>query len=124
MPHTWVGSDFINAIRSLFAYEDETEQALVIAAGIPDTWLEYPVGVKVTDLPTYFGHLSYSIKKQGDAYYISLQGDLQIPQGHIRIPNFKNRNIKELIINGRRVKEAMSDWIYIHEIPADIIIRY
>lgn len=124
MPHTWVGSDFINAARSLFVYEDETEQALVIAAGIPDTWLEDPAGVKVTDLPTYFGKLSYSIKKQEDTYHIRLNGNLQIPEGNIKIPNFKKSNIRELIINGRMVKEAIMDWIHIREIPADIVMRY
>ena len=35
MPHTWVGSDFIRAARSLFVYEREADQALVIGAGIP-----------------------------------------------------------------------------------------
>jgi hypothetical protein len=28
MPHTWVGSDFINAIRAMFVYENEYDQSL------------------------------------------------------------------------------------------------
>ena len=30
MPHTWVGSDFINAIRAMFVYENEYDQSLVL----------------------------------------------------------------------------------------------
>ena len=35
MPHTWVGSGFVEAVRDLFAYEREDDRALVLAAGIP-----------------------------------------------------------------------------------------
>ena len=35
MPHTWVGSDYIRSLRSLFAFEEESDQSLVIAAGVP-----------------------------------------------------------------------------------------
>ncbi|MGH7454397.1 MAG: discoidin domain-containing protein, partial [bacterium] len=34
MPHTWVGSDFIRAMRNMFVYERERDEALVIGAGI------------------------------------------------------------------------------------------
>jgi hypothetical protein len=32
MPHTWVGSDFINSVRSMFVYEDEYENSLIVGA--------------------------------------------------------------------------------------------
>ena len=34
MPHTWVGSDFINAIRSMFVYENEADESLVLASAL------------------------------------------------------------------------------------------
>ena len=34
MPHTWVGSDFLNAIRSMFVYEDEYDESLVLASAL------------------------------------------------------------------------------------------
>ena len=34
MPHTWVGSTFLRALRSLFAYEREADNALVIAGAL------------------------------------------------------------------------------------------
>ena len=39
MPHTWVGSSFILAVRSMFAYEREADHALVLAAGLPLAWV-------------------------------------------------------------------------------------
>ncbi len=40
MPHSWIGAEYILAVRSLFAYEREADQSLVIAAGVADHWLD------------------------------------------------------------------------------------
>ena len=39
MPHGWVASDQIRSVLDLFAYEDEGERSLVLAAGVPMAWL-------------------------------------------------------------------------------------
>ena len=49
----WIGAEYILSIRSLFAYEREADQALVIAAGIAEDWLNDAGEVVVKDLPTY-----------------------------------------------------------------------
>ena len=63
MPHTWVGSDFINAIRSMFVYENEADESLVLASALYQDWIDSPTGMSIENLPTYYGELSYSIKK-------------------------------------------------------------
>ena len=45
LPHTWVGSDFIRSFLDLLAYERDSDQALVLAAGVPDAWIVAPGGV-------------------------------------------------------------------------------
>jgi len=40
MPHGWVASDHIRSVLDLFAYEDEGRQSIVLAAGIPLSWLD------------------------------------------------------------------------------------
>ena len=63
MPHTWVGSDFINAVRSMFVYEREYDSSLVAGAALYQDWINSPDGMSVENLPTYYGELSYSIKQ-------------------------------------------------------------
>ena len=55
MPHTWVGSGYISAVRNMFAYEHRGE--LVLAAGIDAKWAGEG-GVTVETLPTQFGPIS------------------------------------------------------------------
>jgi hypothetical protein len=50
------------AVRSLFAYEREADQSLVLAAGLAPEWIEGP-GVRVNEMPTLYGTLSYSLRR-------------------------------------------------------------
>jgi hypothetical protein len=60
MPHTWVGSDFIRSTLDFFVYEKD--DALVLAAGVADSWLDQ--GVTVENISTPFGPVSYTIKRE------------------------------------------------------------
>ncbi len=68
IPHTWCGSDFINAVRTMFVYENEYDQTLVLASALYQDWIDSPDGMSVENLPTYYGEVSYSIKKENDRY--------------------------------------------------------
>ena len=39
LPHTWISAEYILSICSLFAYEREEDEALVVAAGVAEKWL-------------------------------------------------------------------------------------
>jgi hypothetical protein len=93
MPHTWVGSDFINAIRSMFVYENEYDSSLVLGAALYQDWIDSPDGMSVENLPTYYGELSYSIKKENDEYHFSIYGDVKLPKGGIKIKNFNGSKL-------------------------------
>lgn len=125
MPHTWVGSDFINAIRSMFVYEDELDQSLVVGAALRQDWIDYPQGISVENLPTYYGEISYSIIKQDNTYIIDLTGDLKLPSNGIRIKNFnKGRMPQEVRINGKAVSGYSNNVINVPATPARIEVRY
>ena len=66
MPHTWVGSDAIRSILDLFAYERESDGALVLAAGIPEEWLAGGEPVGVAGLWTRWGRLTYRLQREGE----------------------------------------------------------
>ena len=75
MPHSWIGAEYILAVRSLFAYEREADQSLVIAAGVAADWLDEGGEIVVRDLPTHYGRLSYRLRREGpDTWRMTLDG--------------------------------------------------
>jgi hypothetical protein len=62
LPHTWIAAEYVLALRSLIAYEREADQALVLAAGLAPEWLDGD-GVRVEQMPTLYGSLSYSLRR-------------------------------------------------------------
>ncbi len=125
MPHTWVGSDFINAIRSMFVYENEDDSSLIIGAALYQDWIDSPDGMSVENLPTYYGELSYSIKKENNEYHFSIYGDVKLPKGGIKIKNFNGSKLPhKVIVNGNETKTFTKNAITIKELPVEIVISY
>ncbi|HSP34779.1 MAG TPA: discoidin domain-containing protein, partial [Thermoanaerobaculia bacterium] len=81
MPHTWVGSDFIRSALDLFVYERESENAIVIGAGVSAEWLDS--GIRIAGLRTQYGLVSYSMKTEGDAVRITIDAATAVPPGGI-----------------------------------------
>lgn len=125
MPHTWVGSDFINAIRSMFVYENEYDQSLVLAAALYQDWIDAPEGMSVKNLPTYYGEISYSIKKGKDNYQFTITGDVKLPANGIKIKNFNGSKMPtKVTINGLESKTFNQKEIDVPIIPAEVLIFY
>ena len=84
MPHTWIGAGFVRSVRTMFAYEDDLAQSLVLAAGLPRAWITRPGGVSVERLPTHYGILHYTLEPEGaQALRMRLSGDLAVPPGRL-----------------------------------------
>jgi hypothetical protein len=125
MPHTWVGSDFINAVRAMFVYENEYDSSLVIAAGLKQEWIDEPGGISIENLPIYYGELSYSIQKQENMYAVNVYGNIELPPGNIVLKNFNSSKLlQKVFINGKESKSFTEDKIMIHEFPASVEIIY
>lgn len=123
MPHTWVGSDFINAVRTFFAYEEESSQSLIIAAGIKKSWIDSPEGVAVQKLPTYYGLLDYSIIKKSDKYFIRIKGDFTTTPRQFRLKNIWSHRLRSVTVNGKKTKSYDQNYIYFYSLPAELIIQ-
>ncbi len=125
MPHTWCGSDFINAVRSMFVYENEYDHTLVLASGLYQDWIDAPEGMSVENLPTYYGEISYSIKKEGNSYHFSISGDIDLPEGGIKIRNFNGGKMPSAIsVNGKELTDFNEGEIAVGEVPVDLVIKY
>jgi hypothetical protein len=125
MPHSWISAEYILAIRSLFAYEREADQALVIAAGIGDNWLTDTCDVVVTDLPTYYGKLSYTLRRQGpDTLRLTVAGELALPPGKIVVKPPLPRPLVQVEVNGSLSETFDADSARCSACPAEMIMKY
>jgi hypothetical protein len=124
MPHSWIGAEYILAVRSLFAYEREADQSLVIAAGVAAEWLDEAGEILVRDLPTHHGRLSYSLRREApDTWRMTLAGDLVTPPGGIIILPPLPRPLVQVAINGRNSTAFAQEWARCGECPADLVLR-
>jgi hypothetical protein len=75
MPHAWISSDYLRSALDLLAYTRDSDQALVLAAGVQPGWLaDGPVGVQ--GLRTAFGPLGWRLAQRSDGAL-----DLQVDPG-------------------------------------------
>ncbi|NUO78845.1 discoidin domain-containing protein [candidate division KSB1 bacterium] len=123
MPHTWVGSDFIRAVRNMFVYETD-DDALVLGAGILADWVRDPVGVEVKRLPTYYGVLNYSMKREGKNVMVKLTGELHVPKGGIVLKSPLHTPLKAVRVNGKASKAFTHDEAIIASFPAEVRLSY
>ncbi len=125
MPHTWVGAGFVDAVRSLFAYEREADRALVLAAGVPAAWVTTAPGVTVKRLPTYYGTLNYTLRADGPrSVRLGLSGDLAVPPGKIVVHSPLDRPLQSVTVNGTAVQSFTADSAVIGEVPAEVVLGY
>lgn len=125
MPHTWVGSDFINALRSMFVYENEYDESLVLASALYQDWIDAPGGMSVEQLPTYYGDISFSVNREPNYYEIEIWGDVKLPDNGIRIGNFNGSKMPaRVIINGVETRDFTEKEITVKECPSTVVIYY
>ncbi|CAI8861790.1 GH15 family glucan-1,4-alpha-glucosidase [Methylocaldum szegediense] len=125
MPHAWIGAEFVRAMRALYAYERESDQALVLAAGIPQAWLEGGRDVGVKRLPTWYGTLSYVLRREEpDTLRLWLSGDLALPPGKIVLKAPADRPIRSVTVNRKPVDTFNADQVIIGEFPAEVTVNY
>jgi len=108
----------------MFVYERERDPALVIGAGLSDVWVNDPAGVQVSSLPTYYGNISYSMKKEGKKVVVIVGGNVQVPSGKIVLKSPLSTKIKSATIDGRKVTKLNGKEVVIGKLPARVELAY
>jgi hypothetical protein len=120
LPHAWVASDYVRSVLDMFAYERESDDALVLAAGIPLDWLDGE-GVAVDGLRTPQGPISYSLRRVGDQIEFDLRKGSPPPGGFVlSLPPI---GIVEARIGGKRAKAAGHE-LRIARAPANVTLKW
>lgn len=120
MPHTWVGSDFIRSILDMFAYESDDDQQLIIAAGIPASWLAGE-GVRMHGMRTHFGTIDIEARGANRVTF-DFSGTAAPPRGVIlRPPNVAA--ITRVVADGRDVAVRNGE-IELEKLPRRVVVTY
>jgi len=118
LPHTWIGAEYVLALRSLFAYERDTDQSLVLAAGLAHEWIE-GAGVQVDRMPTLQGNLSYSLRRI-DSKTLRFEIGSAIEAKIVLRPPLA-APLRSVIVDGSACKSFDEDSVTVLHSPAEII---
>jgi len=122
MPHGWVGAEFVLAFRSMLAFERESDQALVVAAGVPAEWLASDEGIGVRGLPTWFGTLAFTMRRSRDALDLDLElSDAPaMPAGGIVVRPPLDAALREVLVDGKPIARFTRSEATIEKLPAKV----
>jgi hypothetical protein len=123
MPHTWVGSDYVRSVLDMLAYERESDDAIVIGAGVPAAWVREEPGVSVHDLPTRHGPLDFTMRGSGPGIKVRIRGELRVPTGGIVIAAPEVRTSWKATLNGRRVPVSHDGQVVVRSLPATVVLE-
>lgn len=121
VPHTWIAAEFMLAFASLFAFEREADDTLVIAAGVPLAWLQG--GVVVKGLRTWHGVLDLSMRLDGELV-LEIGGKVRVPAGGFVLRPPCPGPIRAVTVNGRTVKKFGADEVRLRVSPATVRMAF
>jgi hypothetical protein len=115
---TWIAAEYVLAVRSLFAYEREADQSLVLAAGLAPEWIEGS-GVQVNRMPTLYGALSYSLQRTDSATLRFEIGSAMRAKMVLRPPLWAP--LRNVVVDGSACASFDKDSVTLLRTPAEVI---
>ena len=123
MPHAWVASDYVRSVLDCFAYERTADSALVLGAGIPETWVREEPGVDVRGLRTYYGTLGYSMRMRGKTVVVRFTSGLRVPPGGIVVRSPLARALIRAVADGTPVAIGAGE-VVLRRLPRELVLLY
>jgi Amylo-alpha-1,6-glucosidase len=118
LPHTWIAGEYVLALRSLFAYERESDRSLVVGAGLASEWLEGD-GVQVDRMPTLYGKLSYRLRRT-DAQTLRFEIGAGVTAALVLRPP-GDEPLTRVLVNGAPYTNFDAHSVTVHETPAQVV---
>ncbi len=123
MPHSWVGSGYINAVRTMFVYEND-DTSLTIGAGIEEKWFNSPKGISIKNLPTFFGNVSYSMAKKDNKVKVEITCNVDSSCKMMVLKSPLEKQVKNILVNGKEFHNFKDNNIYLNPNDKEILIEY
>jgi hypothetical protein len=118
LPHTWIAAEYVLAVRSLFAYEREADESLILAAGLAAEWID-GAGVRVDKMPTLYGALTYSLRRM-DSTTLRFEVGGGIAAKVILRPPL-GASLRSVVVDGSASTSFDKDSVTVIRTPADVI---
>lgn len=104
-------------LRSLLAYERESDSALAIGSGIDERWVNSSAGVEVHSLPTHYDTTSYTVKRTiEDPVTVDLSGDVRVPKLKVIVVSMLDTSVR--ILSGSGLLQANHREALVDRLPA------
>jgi hypothetical protein len=122
IPHTWIGAEYMLVFASLFAYERDRDDSLVIASGIPRDWLSRRT-LSVRGLSTWYGPVDVAMtRRPAGELEVVIGGQLRIPPGGIVLRPPLPGPILAVDVDGRQFQRFTSEEIHLDRTAATVRI--
>jgi hypothetical protein len=120
VPHTWIAAEYMLAVMSMAASDREESEKLVLASGLPWSWISMEEGFSVSGLMVRWGRLDFQMSADGTGSIgFTVGGGLSLPPGGI--------HVAPPLPAGKRIREAVSQEGNLLEIDAagtSVVVRH
>jgi hypothetical protein len=89
--HVWAAAEWIMMVRNCFLREDDYDDRLVLASGIPSHWLEQPEAISFGPAPTRWGTVTVTLSPHGNRWQLRWQANWrgEPPTVHVALPGYR-----------------------------------
>jgi hypothetical protein len=123
LPHGWIGSTFVHALRTALVFERASDRSLVLAAGVPAEWLAKGDPLRVRGLPTHYGPLDYELRREGPGRLrLRVGGRLELPPGGLVVAPPLAAPLRRVELDGAQVPAEERDTFTLRSLPAEVLL--
>ena len=120
MPHTWIGAEYARAIFGMLMHE--ADDGLDLLPGAPPSWVAGE-GLSVQKLPTAYGMLSMSARRQGDALRVTLAPGVRESTA-LRVSWPSRERPRSVLVDGREVADYDAAGIRLERPFRELVARW